>query len=348
MHGMFSWSKDKSSWGGIIPYLLGGILLLMTACSSEKDPEVGFYHWRAEAEWTEPIAEAMDRNDVEELYMHYFDVDVPKRQEKGEGVYPEFVIREVDEQYLDQEVVPVVFITERAIEKSDDIGRLKERIQDLVEQIHRHHFDTVPERIQVDCDWSNSTRSRYFDLLEELGKSFELEVTLRLHQIKYKERTGVPPVERATLMLYNVGELEDLEKNSILAPSIVDPYLSSETDYPLQLDLALPLFEQTVIKDPEGQVRLINEDLREALSDDPSHFQALDHGIYKVVKDTFFEGSYLYEGYRLKPETVSKEAIIGSYRMLEESKLEFDKLLFYHLKDTLLQKKEVRSIVEAL
>ncbi len=323
-------------------------LFLFTACSSEQEGasnEVAFYHWKAEAEWTDTIAEALERNEVRTIYMHYFDVDLDEREGK---VYPEFVLKEVDRAYQNHRIVPVVFLTERALKNSESVGRLSERIRELVNEIHRHHFDTIPERVQLDCDWTRSTRGKYFDLLKGLGESYEIEVTLRLHQVKYRERTGVPPAERATLMLYNVGELEEFGRNSILDPSIVDPYLSEGTTYPLELDLALPLFGQTIIKDRSGNVRLINEDLGEELEATPSHFEREGEGRYKVLKDTLFKGFYLYEGYRLKPERVEKEDILRSYRMVEKSGLKTERLIFYHLEGSLLQKKSPHSIVEAL
>ena len=63
--------------------------------------------------------------------------------------------------------------------------------------------------VQFDCDWTPSTRDAFFLFLKKikkhLPKQTHLSATIRLHQYKFPDKTGVPPVERGMLMFYNTG-----------------------------------------------------------------------------------------------------------------------------------------------
>lgn len=314
---------------------------------ASSDPDTAFYHWRSDARFTPVIERSLEKSGSEEIYMHYFDVDHPDGSDQ-DSAYPEFVLRKVDDSFKDYEVVPVVFIANRVFEKGADPNALSDRIERLVNEIHRHHFEESPERIQFDCDWNQSTRPAFFELLKELKGDYALEATLRLHQIKYKERTGIPPVDRGTLMLYNMGELDDLERNAILEPGIVADYIGPHTKYPLDLDLALPLFGQTRIRNDRGDVKLIDETLSEELVAASGHFEQVGDGHYKVSKDTLFEGFYLYEGFELKVDSVSRKKLLRSWETVRNSELAPDRVIFFHLKDEVLKKKEIPSLIEAL
>lgn len=114
-------------------------------------------------------------------------------------------------------IVPVVFITNQTLENIDTTAtkllafKISKRIQGI---ITTNQLPT-PEEIQIDCDWTGGTREKYFLLLTELQK-FPLfqntiwSATIRLHQVKFMENTGIPPVDRGMLMFYNMGNIEDI------------------------------------------------------------------------------------------------------------------------------------------
>jgi hypothetical protein len=76
-----------------------------------------------------------------------------------------------------------------------------------------------------------------------------LSATIRLHQYKFPDRTGVPPADRGLLMFYNTGDIHDPdEPNSIFQPAAAEKYLhGAPPRYPLPLDVALPVFSWTLI-----------------------------------------------------------------------------------------------------
>ena len=99
------------------------------------------------------------------------------------------------------------------------------------------------KEIQIDCDWTDSTRNRFFRFTRTLGKLAHAEhslisATIRLHQIKYFERTGIPPVDRGVLMFYNMGKLAAAsERSSIFNTEDAEKYTSRLSQYPLPMDL---------------------------------------------------------------------------------------------------------------
>ena len=92
-------------------------------------------------------------------------------------------------------------------------------------------------------------------MLEAFKKEYryQLSATIRLHQVKYREETGVPPVDYGVLMYYNMGHISAMGANSIYDRSTALRYLGKLREYPLPLDIALPMFAWGV-HSADGQV----------------------------------------------------------------------------------------------
>ena len=194
---------------------------------------------------------------IERLYLRLFDVDWsdgrggPGRWFAGRGGrrHPRVEI----------EIVPVVFVRERLLRRLDapGVARLADDVWRAVYgslgRLGRRTYQ-VPQvkELQVDCDWTDTTRARYFDFLSALGERARatgtlLSATIRLHQIKYRERTGVPPVARGMLMFYNMGRIDaDDATSAIYDPAAAARYLGRLADYPLPLDVGLPIWSWVV------------------------------------------------------------------------------------------------------
>ncbi|MDM8160874.1 hypothetical protein QUH73_13705 [Labilibaculum sp. K2S] len=334
-------------------HLLSGLLLLLiTTSCSQKDTakkEISFYHWKSKAEFNSQYQESLKSANANKIYLHYFDI-ISEHEPNwyDDGIVPTYVLKSVAKEYKEFEIVPVVYITNRVFQVSNlEIQKLSNRIRDLVNQISLKHFNKKIAQIQIDCDWTESTKYAYFELLENLGEEFDLDVTIRLHQIKFKERTGIPPVKKGTLMLYNVGDLKDMNQNSILQNSIVKQYIDSETKYPLPLNIALPLFSQTVIKNKDNEIKIIKNAERTKFKNDP-HFKQVDVKNFQVVKDTLCKGFYLSEGYEIKLEELSVAEIVNSYQTIKESKLITNGIIFYHMDEKSLSNINLSELVEKL
>ena len=157
----------------------------------------------------------------------------------------------------------------------------------------------------MDCDWTPSTRDAYSKLLKALRPSYpELTATIRLHQVKYFNRTGVPPVKRGVLMYYNMSNVRDVNtKNYVLDLEVARKYHVNFDRYPLPLDLALPIYSQArVIRQGKVVMLLKSDGLNHA------HLQSVgskSNSTFSVRKGHYADGRFLYEGDTLKIDRVS-------------------------------------------
>ncbi len=312
----------------------------MMACKpSGQLDKVSFYHWKSDAD-NVFSAHTVSKESVHKIYLHYFDVDLINGK-----AFPVYKLDEVDSVYKSMDIVPVVFIVNKVL-KHSDTEKLAAQIHQLTDEISAHHFGSRIKELQIDCDWSTSTRYAYFELLKQLKKHYELSCTVRLHQIKYRSKTGLPPVNKATLMLYNVGDLTDFTENSILSDSIVSLYINEKTDYPMPLDLALPLFAQTVLKSKKGIYKLINGVDRDLFNLDTVHFKLQNENVFEIKEDTLYKGFYLTSGDQLKLEELSNDDISKSYKVIRNSNLEIEDIIFYHLDSALIQKDKMNDLLK--
>jgi len=326
------------------------ILVMIGACRKENSSKnISFYHWKSKAIYSKSFENAINTSRTNKIYLHYFDVNtVPNPNSNDDEIFPTYVLKSVSKEYQNFKIIPVVYIINKVFKTKDlDIKELSDRIQKLINQITEKYFDEKIKQIQIDCDWTESTRGSYFELLKQLQNYFEIDVTIRLHQIKYKKRTGIPPVKEGTLMLYNIGDLKNKQQNSTLESSIVKQYISSKTDYPLPLNIALPLFSQTVITNNDNKIKIIKNTERNILESD-HHFKKIDDLNFIVVKDTLYKGFFLLKGYNLKLEEMDETVIITSYKLIKESQLNINDIIFYHLDKKSLSNINLKELIEKL
>jgi hypothetical protein len=156
----------------------------------------------------------------------------------------------------DLEIVPVIFISNNVLVDMSKakLHALASKMVRFVEaKVHQAGKSKYGE-LQVDCDWTASTRDNYFYLLQEIQaalgeKDRVLSATLRLHQLKNLSRNGIPPVQRVMLMCYNMGNLRKYgDQNSILDLKELKKYAGDNLSrYPVKMDLGLPLFSWAVV-----------------------------------------------------------------------------------------------------
>ncbi len=318
------------------------------SCANNPDLPIAFYHWKAKAEFPVSYKNTLAKTQTDTLYLHYFDIKlVNKKGGSNDGIYPVYLLKEVDKAYTDFTIIPVIYIENQIFKQQIDTKGLVERTHKLIHQISNKHFGKEITNIQIDCDWTRSTKNAYFEFLTLLAQDFELSATIRLHQIKFKNKTGVPPVKKGTLMLYNVGDLKNKQQNSILENSIVKQYINSETDYPLPLNIGLPLFSQTIITNKDNKIKIIKSTNRDVLEHD-THFKKIDKTNFTVIKDTLYKGFYLSKDYNLKLEELAEEEIISSYKTIKNSKLHTKAVVFYHLDETAITTIDLEKIIDAL
>jgi len=177
------------------------------------------------------------------------------------------------------------------------------------------------KEIQLDCDWTNKTRGKYFALLSEVKtylnpKDILLSSTIRLHQVKYFKETGVPPIDKGMLMFYNIGDINDPKTtNSILDLDDAKKYLTNFWEYPLKLDIAFPIFSWGVLIRRGRTIKLISNLRPEDLKDDNKYIK-VEENKYKVINSHYLEGYYLYEKDLIRTENVSCEQLTDAAKIM--------------------------------
>lgn len=231
--------------------------LMLIACNRKDkhqfvhEPKRAVYHWRTTFDPDTAELSFMQRHRVGRIYIHYFDVNL-----SVDEVVPEATVRFKQTPAEGLEVVPTVYITTDAmreitqqtsmdVENENTPYDYASRIVKRVVAMSTHNHITGVNEIQVDCDWTLSTRQAYFYLLANMREllhrqGMALSVTVRLHQLC---ETLLPPADMGVLMLYNTGNLmSEKTHNSILDINDVKPYFKPGTHYGLPLDFAYPVF----------------------------------------------------------------------------------------------------------
>lgn len=221
--------------------LIGILTFLIIGCTQQKDvePMRSMYYWSTTFALDSTKTEFMEKHQVGRLYVRFFDVV----QNETHGALPNATISfDGSQQECKQEIVPVVYILNDCMRHKND--SLPHHILNRVLQMcETHHIENIKE-IQIDCDWTKSTRDSYFAFMEELHmltqeRNLKLSSTIRLHQLSQEP----PKADKGVLMVYNTGDFRDRnEEKPILDVDVVLKYADYLSDYKLPLATALPVF----------------------------------------------------------------------------------------------------------
>lgn len=324
-------------------------ILLLFCFSCQPEPcasRLAFYHWKTSFSPDSLANTYLEKLLAERLYLRLFDVDWDPNLQ---APYPKAVAQFHTEPNASLETVPTLYITNRTM-----INCSPEQVEELVHRVkqkiaERLPFSSIPE-VQIDCDWTERSQQAYFTFLrklqEELPEHVALSATLRLHQYRWPEKTGVPPVDRTMLMYYNMGDLEDWsEPNSILNLDKAEAYLQHTNEYPLPIDIALPLFRWGVLFRHGKMIKLINGLATERVL--AAGGQPIDEqqSRFSIPESTYLDGYYLYAGDEIRLEWISPEDLMDAAEQLQVLACKGQRYLaFYHLDSMLLHDFPVLSL----
>ena len=283
--------------------------LLFVGCNKRHHTITrGFYYWR-----TGYALSAYERNrlrdiQVKALYLRCFDVDWDEATQQPK---PLGIVRFNTPPDTGFNYTPVVFITQKAIAKLTlrQTRQLASDVMRLVRELCQNNNLSTKE-IQIDCDWTSSCREVYFSLLKEIRKQPFLQdkllsCTIRLHQVKFRMNSGIPPVDRGLLMCYNIGNLKQPgAHNSILDAGLAKNYLKDVGSYPLKLDVALPLFRWCVQFHDGKMIGILRDVSPEDIAATP-FFKHSNANLYHCEKDTDWQDYNFRVGDEIRTETPS-------------------------------------------
>ncbi len=323
--------------------ILAAASLLFLKCRSHPPAPVraAFFFWKTELALSGFEQDRLKSLAINKLYARLFDIDLDS--DGGRPVPVAVASTEnAGRDFAGFELTGCVFITSRVFEKGNsDPGLLAEKTASLLADLAPKLPGGLPKNLLLDCDWTAGSRDGYFLFLKKLAEklpSHRLSATIRLHQFKRPEETGVPPVASGLLMCYNTGELTDWQtENSILDSVELKKYLRGggvlKGRYPLPLDVALPVFGWGVVF-RDGRFFKLIHGLEASQLVDHQRFGPISASRLSVKKETLLEGIYLHPGDLIRLEKPSPELVelaAAELRRLGLPNSDEPTVGFYHL-----------------
>lgn len=322
-------------------------LLVLTAGCRHQNKPLSFYYWKTQFTLNDYERSVLKEHDVKSLYVRYFDVDI----NPGDGQPIPVSPIKPDSSIKSYRVIPVIFLRNRTFEHlaPDSITNLAINVVALVNLINMSQGIRT-EQIQFDCDWTERTRDKFFQFIKEyrIQSNQIISATIRLHQVKYKEITGIPPVDYGVLMYYNMGAISGDNNNSIYERSIADKYNSYIKSYPLPLDVALPVFSWGLAIRDGKVVELLNK-INFPQFENDSNFIKINSARYQVKHACFKSGYYFKENDQIKKEHVPATDLVDITNQINKyTNHKIGKLIFYDLDSTNLVQYETDVLEKAL
>ena len=327
-------------------YFLCLFLFFQNCKKPPRNVKMAFYHWKTSVDISD-----FKNIKKEKIYVHLFDVDW---DEETHFPKPLAELQNIQKFKDFKNIVPVVFLTNKTFAQIIDyqIDTLALRVFEKINKntVEERNTDSIGkggvfDEIQFDCDWTATTRNAYFSFLKKIKTLFlnkKISATIRLHQVKYMDKTGVPPVDRGMLMAYNMGDLDDIKTdNSILNMGTLKKYLINFDKYPLELDVALPIFSWGIVFRDGEAVKIINNLSKNTLLQTPqyaSQFQQNADNRFVLLKNQYLNGFYLYENDEIRIEDAPLSILKSTAQFLSQNiKSQQLTVAFYHLDSTALQ-----------
>lgn len=330
-------------------------LLASISCKEQEQKHTAtrsFYYWKTRLQFSDKEAQALRQLQITNLYIKFFDVglngSIKEAQPIGKIQMTPAAIQTLNQ--LSISVIPVIFITNETLLnlQPEQMEPLASRILQLLNEMQAKNRLPPFREFQIDCDWTQSTKEHYFALLQSIKKKMYavdllfrgnayLSATIRLHQIKYRMKTGTPPADRGMLMCYNMGNLKRVAtNNSILDLREFNSYLKSADRYPIPLDIALPLFDWTVAF-RSNQYRGILYNIN------PHQLPASGKWIsnrYFFSGDTTIEGIDFKQGDQIRIEKSEHKEILQAISLINKLRITKDSftLSLFHLDESILNK----------
>lgn len=340
--------------------LLPAILVFSLSCQKERKITSAFYYWKSPYRNT-PSEQALLKDlGAKKLYIKFFDVQWDARHEKpfpyAKVQFDSVALRQL--KASGTELVPVIFITNETLDKiiPESINKLGERVYYLLSGLLDDNLLTQCKEVQIDCDWTEETKDKYFELLRYLKMlpkvaNKQLSVAIHLNQLKNFKKTGIPPANKGFLMCFNTGTLTGTPiSNSILDNTVLPQYIEALNDYPLPLDLALPISVGYVLFRNNESKGLINN-LPDSLLLQNRFTHQQGNG-YVLSKDTIWNGYDLKIGDEIRKEQAGFQDLLDAVKSLSPKwqTPEFT-VAFYHLDSTSVlkfNKKELDSVYRSM
>lgn len=308
-------------------------VMMLAGCQQHNKRPISFYYWRTQFTLNGYEQNVLREQAVDTLYIRYFDLDFKPEATQPAPVSP----IQLDSSLRRYQIIPVIFIKNRTFERlpATDVSALVANVFHLVQQINQSQHLATKE-IQFDCDWTEHTRDKFFQFIQQYHSlsNQKISATIRLHQVKYKDRMGLPPVSYGVLMYYNMGAINGDDNNSIYERSIANRYNSYIKFYPLPLQVALPVFSWG-LQMRDGKVIALLNKINITQFENDSNFTILTNTRYRALHPCFKAGYYFRQGDEVKPERVPADDLLDITNQINQyTNHRIGKIIFYDLDST--------------
>lgn len=305
------------------------MLFLFFSCNKKENAVISFYYWKTNYQLSAAEQEVIRENNIQKMYIRYFDIDL---NPKTKAAFPRSPIHFIQKPTV-KNIVPVVYIKNNVmLQTALNVDSLAQKTFRFIETINNANQINCNE-IQIDCDWTLDSKANYLAFIEHFKhiSNKKLSATIRLHQVKYFEKTKIPNVDSGVLMYYNMGTIAMKSGNSIYDRSIAKRYISSLKKYPLALNIALPIYAWGI----HSRDNIIL-DLRSKLTIDDlqtdKNFVAIDATTFKVIQSNYRKGVFYKKEDLVKIEAVTANDLKEMAEDLEENVAQKPKeIIFYDL-----------------
>ncbi len=311
------------------------ISLTFLSCSNKIDTvENAFYYWKSDNwSFSEKEDSLIDKLKVKKLYVKFFEVD----HSDAMGNFP---ISKTELRFSGHNgvnVVPTVYLRNSIFINCSkgSLDTLADNVNFLTNKFWKEKIDEEKSatEFQMDCDWTLKSKDNYFYFLKKLKSISKKQIscTLRLYPYKYPDKMGIPPVNKATLMCYNlINPLENHDKNSILDIDELKSYLDTGSKYPLHLDVALPTYSWMQVYQNNQFSQVIYADNKAV----KKVLKPVKPLWFEVTKDTVINNKvYLRIGDKIKFEELTAVKIKKAIEIIKRE-IHFDKnttVILFHL-----------------
>ncbi|WP_293937934.1 hypothetical protein [Sphingobacterium sp. UBA5996] len=336
-------------------FLVPSTLLFLISCSKTSH-DTGFYFWKTVFQLDTVENRALEEIKAQSIYVRIMDIDFDPSGVQAVPISPITFTQPVPKE---QQVIPVVFVNQRIFTEMDSLqirvlaNKIVPFIVAKIKQAGKENF----KELQLDCDWTKTSRDKFFYLLTYLQqlpalKDILVSSTLRLHQVKNIVTSGVPPVRKVMLMCYNMGNLRQFgPQNSIINQKDLKTYLSGTLhNYPIEMDIALPIFQWFVVFRNNNNYIGISKHISEEEIKDASLFTHNPNtNLYILTKD--LPKANLKKDDIIRFESVNQEDLLQTAKFLKgELKGKEHRIIFYHLDQATLanhSNAELQKIIAA-
>jgi len=316
-------------------FLVPSTLLFLISCSKTSH-DTGFYFWKTVFQLDTVENRALEEIKAQSIYVRIMDIDFDPSGVQAVPISPITFTQPVPKE---QQVIPVVFVNQRIFTEMDSLqirvlaNKIVPFIVAKIKQAGKENF----KELQLDCDWTKTSRDKFFYLLTYLQqlpalKDILVSSTLRLHQVKNIVTSGVPPVRKVMLMCYNMGNLRQFgPQNSIINQKDLKTYLSGTLhNYPIEMDIALPIFQWFVVFRNNNYIGISKHISEEEIKDASLFTHNPNTNLYILTKD--LPKANLKKDDIIRFESVNQEDLLQTAKFLKgELKGKEHRIIFYHL-----------------